>query len=842
MKKKPKFLLLGWDSADWNVINPLLDNGEMPALDSLVNQGVMGNIATLDPPLSPMLWTSIATGKYAYKHGVKGFLEAGEVEGKIRPVTTKSIQAKTVWEILNEEGFKTNVVGWWPSHPAAKINGVQVSNFYAKAPQKSNWDNWPLAPESIQPKELEDALKELRVHPGELGVSQLSSFMPDLSITSEEDNKLINLLLNDLAECISIHAASTYLAVKTDWDFMAVYYNAIDHISHCFMKYHPPRLEWVKEEKFEIFKHVVNAAYKFHDLMLARWLELITEDTYVMVLSDHGFHSDHRRPGVLPKEPAAIAREHNYLGMVTLKGPGIKKDEIIYGCSLLDVAPTILALYDIPIGKDMDGKVWLSAFEKQISLNFIKTWDNEIKQQVSSSSLIQEDVLQQLVDLGYVDATDFANKGEVKKILDENEFYLARSLADGRKLNEAIQVMRTLCNQYPKVERYWFFLAKLYVDSNNAIDLAPTINHMDGFIDKSNQRLHLLKGKLAFLENNFQKAYEIFNALGQQYQAIPPHLSFQIANALLKLQQYNKAIFHYQKSLEKDPDNANALHGLGLCYYYLNQYDFAIDLLIDAVSITYFNPSAHYHLGLAFKATNQFKEAEQAFSVAMQIAPGMSKAKLALIELYEHELLDLTKAEELKKELEKNYKGIVYIVSGLPRSGTSMMMQMLAAGGLSVFTDEVRKADESNPKGYFEHEAVKRLPADNRFIYEAKDKLVKVIANLLSFLPRNLEYKVIMMKREHNQVMKSQSKMIRALKNSTANEEVFELDKKMKQSYQNAIDLLTNGQHFSFIEIDYEDLIYKPDNYLHAINEFLNKDLIIEEMKKCIDKNLHRNK
>ena len=79
-------MLIGWDAADWKVINPLLDAGQMPTLEKLINQGVMGNLATLDPPLSPMLWTSIATGKRPYKHGILGFTEPDPGGKGIRPV------------------------------------------------------------------------------------------------------------------------------------------------------------------------------------------------------------------------------------------------------------------------------------------------------------------------------------------------------------------------------------------------------------------------------------------------------------------------------------------------------------------------------------------------------------------------------------------------------------------------------------------------------------------------------------------------------------------------------------------------------------------------------------
>jgi predicted AlkP superfamily phosphohydrolase/phosphomutase len=94
-----KVLLIGWDAADWKVIHPLLDAGKMPNLERFLEQGVMGNIATLQPALSPMLWTSIATGKRPYKHGVHGFSEPDPVTGAIRPVTNLSRKCATTIKV-----------------------------------------------------------------------------------------------------------------------------------------------------------------------------------------------------------------------------------------------------------------------------------------------------------------------------------------------------------------------------------------------------------------------------------------------------------------------------------------------------------------------------------------------------------------------------------------------------------------------------------------------------------------------------------------------------------------------------------------------------------------------
>lgn len=843
MKKKPKFLLLGWDSADWKVINPLIDKGLMPALERLINKGVMGNIATLDPPLSPMLWTSIATGKYAFKHGVHGFLEASEDGSRVGAVTSKSIQTSTIWEILNKNGFKTNVVGWWPSHPAGILDGVQVSNFQAKIPKDSTWNNWPVVPNAVFPKSYEKKLSELRVHPGELGINQLASFIPNYKDLTEAHTKFVNLLLADVAECLSVHATSTYLAEQSEWDFMAVYYNAIDHISHIFMRFHPPQLAWVDDEKFNLFQSVIDAAYRFHDLMLERWLDLIDEDCYVMVLSDHGFHSDEMRVKELPKEPAAIAREHNYLGMLTLCGPNVKKDELIYGSSLLDITPTILSIFGLEIGEDMDGKVLNAAFEEMPSSKFIPTWDDkQSNDKAKLSKFDSDELIKQLVDLGYVEGGDFDSPKQVKILLDENNFYLARSYHDAGKFAECAQIMNKLCNDYPENFRYHFYLANTYVELKEIHELRRIIDKLDASELKGSIEILVLKGQLHYLSNNFKEALIVFDAVLKSSSHGYAAIEYQIASTLLKLHQYEKALIHYEKNLKLNPNNAYAMHGKGIAFLALKKIDKAVDILIDSVSITYFNPSAHFHLGLAFKEIGAFQEAEQAFLVARQLAPKMSKAKLELLALYENELKDESKAKSLLEEVKRTSKGTVYIVSGLPRSGTSLMMQMLDAGGMPVLSDQRRVANEDNPQGYYEHEDIKRLASDNQIVYEAKDKAVKVIVSLLRFLPANLDYKVILMKRPVHEVVKSQDKMLQNLEKAPKDSTNFEMDVLLQTAYDQGKALLSKRKNMDFIEIDYRELIWNSSKEIEKLKEFLNFELDETGMKKRINKKLYRNK
>ena len=159
MTSANKVLLVGWDAADWKMIHPLMDHGLMPATKRLVEGGVMANLTTLSPVLSPMLWTSIATGKRPFKHGILGFTEPTPDGSAVQPVSSLSRKTKAIWNILNQEGRRSIVVGWWPSHPAEAINGVMVSNHYQRAPRTGD-GAWPMARGTVHPPRLVEKLAE----------------------------------------------------------------------------------------------------------------------------------------------------------------------------------------------------------------------------------------------------------------------------------------------------------------------------------------------------------------------------------------------------------------------------------------------------------------------------------------------------------------------------------------------------------------------------------------------------------------------------------------------------------------------------------------------------------
>jgi predicted AlkP superfamily phosphohydrolase/phosphomutase/tetratricopeptide (TPR) repeat protein len=470
-----KVLLIGWDAADWKVISPLLDQGLMPTLDDFINHGVMGNLATLRPILSPMLWNSIATGKRANKHGIHGFMEPDTQNGGIRPVSSTSRKVKAIWNILTQRGYKTHVLAWFAGHPAEPINGISVSDLYpyATAPQDKPW---PLPPGAVHPERLRDTFAELRMHPADVTEAAILPWIPRAAEIDQEKDKGLMSFAKILSENCSIHNAATWILQNERWDFLAVYYNGIDHFCHGFMHYHPPRMEGIPEDRYEIYKDVVNGAYRFHDMMLETLLDLAGPETTVLLVSDHGFHSDHLRPRGIPAEPAGPAVQHRPFGIFCMKGQHIQQDERIYGATLLDVTPTILTLFGLPVGSDMDGRVLVQAFEAPPQITRVPSWEQEPGECGMHPADLRMDpaaaqaVLQQFVALGYIQPPSEDQTKAVASAVREANYNLARDYLDCGRPDDALPLLEDLSKNDPKQSRFQMHLAQCYLALSRRAD------------------------------------------------------------------------------------------------------------------------------------------------------------------------------------------------------------------------------------------------------------------------------------------------------------------------------------------------------------------------------------
>jgi hypothetical protein len=184
----------------------------------------------------------------------------------------------------------------------------------------------------------------------------------------------------------------------------------------------------------------------------------------------------------------------------------------------------------------------------------------------------------------------------------------------------------------------------------------------------------------------------------------------------------------------------------------------------------------------------------------------------------------------------------VVIVSGLPRSGTSMMMKMLAEGGLETVTDSLRQADEDNPNGYFEIELSKNLKdGDGKWLRTAGGKVVKVISYLLEFLPDDLDYAVIFMEREISEILASQKKMLQR-RNETSSVPDAEMESQFREHVRAVKFWAARKPNMRIMYVKYNEMVDHPADLCVSIAEFLDLSLNISAMQAVPSQSLYRNR
>lgn len=630
-----KVLLIGWDAADWQMIRPLLAKGWMPTLARLMESGTWGNLATIQPILSPMLWNSIATGKRADKHGICGFVEPAPDRSGIRPVSSTSRKCKAIWNICSQNGLTSNVVSWFASHPAEPIRGAVVTDRYV-AQVAATKDNRTFPAGTFRPAELENHLAQLLVTPAHVDAETLRTFIPRAAeIDQKTDDRLVKLA-SVIARASSAHAAACHLAANTTWDLLAVYYAAIDEFGHFFMPYHPPRLAGVSEHDAAIYGEVMAGCYRFSDMMLESLLAYAGPDTTVVLVSDHGFKSGQERPG-----PSAWERPdtwHRAFGIACLAGPGIRRGDQLYGATLLDVTPTILTLLGLPIGGDMDGRPWLEVFNRPIQAEVIPTWEMVEGDAGLHTEDLREDpadaaeVVRRLVELGYVEAPGPDAEESVRRTIRDRKVNLAVALSTSRRAADAIPIWRELAEQYPDEVAFRIQLASCLLRLGRLSESRQVVAELD---EQNRHSIHvqLMRASLAIEDGNSAEALQLVRQVASSGTQDPTILN-RVGELFLGLNDRDEASLSFKRSLALMSDNPVAHDGLSQVAIRSGRFAEAAEHALLAVGLTHYFPAAHAHLGEALHALDKPNEAISAFETALAMGYKPQSMHRALAILY----------------------------------------------------------------------------------------------------------------------------------------------------------------------------------------------------------------
>lgn len=641
-QSRRRLLVIGWDAADWQVISPLMDGGLMPTLARFVEGGAMGNLATLRPVLSPMLWTTLATGKLPAQHGVHGFVEPLPDASGVRLVGSTTRTCKALWNICTQAGLKTHAIGWYASHPAEPISGVCVSDQFLEM-HRSGDDPWPPPPDgAVHPAGLVDRLAALRVRPRELVAGDLLPFIPRLGEIDLRRDPRPSRLAEALAACASVHAVATDVLSRDDWDVAFVYYDALDRVGHEFMPYHPPRLPHISPADFEVYQHVMTGMYRFHDMMLDPLLHLAGPDATVVIVSDHGFHSDHRRPSVMGgTAEAQAALWHRHYGILAMKGPSIAPDERLYGATLLDIAPTLLTLLGLPIGSDMPGRPLLQAFKpdaRPASIERVASWDTTPGDAGQHAPTARVDAaasvaaLRQLVDLGYLAPQDNASGPALAEVAErEGRFNLAVSQLHVGKAVDAIQLLQPLAQAHPGDARYGVALATALAATGDRAAQRDVLLNLERH-GAAHPDIDLMLGQALAALGDIDAAVQRLDR-AQATAPNDPNVGCVIGEVHLSRGAADAAERAFRRAVEIDGQSEHAHFGLGRALLKLGDFAGAADHALRAVGLVHAFPQAHYLLGVALEMLGDEPRAVASIRQAIQLYPGFAEAHQKLAEL-----------------------------------------------------------------------------------------------------------------------------------------------------------------------------------------------------------------
>lgn len=386
---RARLLIVGWDGADWEVIRPLLAGGRLPNLARLVREGAHARLRSIDPMFSPLLWTTVATGKPPSEHGVADFLVRDPATGERRPITSDFRRVKALWNILPEFDIPSGWISWWASYPAEPTLGIVVTNLVASAVVRSGPEACAGRRDLAHPADYLAKRSSLLVAPSDLSWEEINRLFP---LTRDEFARAQTRAPVDAPDPDSkeppdpvvftvklLCAMRTYHNLALDMirqglPVVAVYYEGVDMMGHRFQHYMPPKMAMASDAEYSRFQRAVTAYYELQDEMLGELLAAAARDTVTILLSDHGFATGDKRPTDVPPYTSGQPAEwHAAWGILVVHGPGIRSGEIS-PASLYDIAPTVLYLLGLPLAKDMPGRLLSEAFRPGLFESRPPTW------------------------------------------------------------------------------------------------------------------------------------------------------------------------------------------------------------------------------------------------------------------------------------------------------------------------------------------------------------------------------------------------------------------------------------------------------------------------------------
>lgn len=595
-----RVIVFAIDGADWELLHELANDGRIPNIKALSTGGVAASLQTIQPTVSPMVWTTVATGMTPDRHGVIDFMDRNRT-----PVDAFTRHVPAVWDIADAFGRPALVAGWWTSWPATAPNSI----FYDMPVDETA--------NAVYPAALTDRVASLAVPPETIGYPQVRRF---LNITQEEWDASINgnnpsdpvvIFRRILAKTWNDHRVAINLYNDQrqhgqDPTLTMVSYEGTDAVNHLFSPFHPPYREGISEQNYRKYWPAVANYYAEVDRLIGEWMGVLPRDTTVMIMSSYGFRWGKNRPRSMPNGGAALS-DHRNPGIFIAYGPHVAPNRgATHPMSVYDVTPTVLSLLGLPQSMEMPGHAADWAFRDVAPITSVRVVSYgefvTSKPALTSARVAAAPYAQELQAIGHLNDP---TRNLTPVLEDEDQDAAQRASAP---LSPERWGQYAYYNNLGIELRSKGKLSDAVDAFDRAIDINPTratphLNEAMTMFDRQQYTAadeQFLKAATLGLPNaeqyfiDFAALYRQRNmnaraiALLYQGRKLFPQsylIGANLGSALLAAERYTEGVPELVRALGLQPSSTLALNNLGLFYAKQNDYGRALDYWNRSLSI-----------------------------------------------------------------------------------------------------------------------------------------------------------------------------------------------------------------------------------------------------------------
>lgn len=593
-----RVLLVGWQGTDSRTIQSLLQAGRLTHLQALLDRSAHFELAVPRPANLPSAWTTLATGRRPHEHGILHTVAPTSSGIGLEPISSRHRRRAAFWNLLNDAGLQTLVIGWPVTYPAEAVAGVCVSDRIAAAAiEREPTDSgnaW------ASPQQLLPILRSRFVAPGQLDEITVAQMLPRPAKSSPVYPQLEAACRSIVAEAATYFRMMRWCLSERPWDFAACVFPGLRR-AHELADW----LERIAPGSSEYAHEIVTGCYEHHDLLLGQLLQQPGE-THVIAIALGAGRPNGESTG----------------GLAAIAGPAVRPASLSSHHSALDLAPTLLAMLGAPIPADLPGYPWRGEFERDLPIhaagtNGVQPTEPQGGDLQSSSPLNFESSpnaldpsVEHLVQLGYIDPREIAEQERLRSCKWTVRFQQAISELDAGMLDHAIAKLELLVDEQSESHSARAMLAEALFRAGRRSDARRQVEWLR-YHGNEQPQVYRLAAAIEFASRDFDAALAELQGTRRGTTRCSG-ADVMEGSVWLRKRDLERARTAYQSAIEQEGPSRDALTGMAGVELMSGQTEAAAMHALDALSSDMSCGRAHYYLAVALTELDRPQEALQA--------------------------------------------------------------------------------------------------------------------------------------------------------------------------------------------------------------------------------------